>query len=149
MIKFGLQKLPGLPSQIFSMTYVFHEVTGTDLGIFTSQYTNYAEGPRNTIKKKKNPAQIHTLRCSSTHHDTISTGELLCKCLMTIADIQAQGIFKEYLLWSFQLLTDWNSNRFSASFLVVLIIRMFLLFLKVTALSYGFTLKWQLCMDDV
>lgn len=39
---------------------------------------------------------------------------------MTIADIQAQGIFKEifkeYLHWSFQLLTDLNSNRFSASF---------------------------------
>lgn len=72
---------------------------------------------------------------------------------MTIADIQAQGIFKEifkeYLHWSFQLLTDLNSNRFSASFLVVLIIGMFLLFLNVTALSYGFILKWQLCMDDV
>lgn len=53
MIKFGLQKLPRLPSQIFSVTYVFHEVTGTDLGIFTSQYTNYAKGLRNTIKKKK------------------------------------------------------------------------------------------------
>lgn len=111
------------------------------------------KGQEILLKKKKNPAQIHTLRCSSTHHDTISTGELLCKCLMTIADIQAQGIFKEifkeYLHWSFQLLTDLNSNRFSASFLVVLIIRMFLLFLKVTALSYGFILKWQLCMDDV
>lgn len=68
---------------------------------------------------------------------------------MTIADIQAQGIFKEYLHWSSQLLTDLNSNRFSASFLVVHIIRMFLLFLKVTALSYCFTLKQQLCMDDV
>lgn len=60
MIKFGLQKLPGLPSQIFSMTYVFHEVTGTDLGIFTSQYTNYAEGLRNTIKKKKSCSDPYT-----------------------------------------------------------------------------------------